>query len=80
MKYDPVTIRRALARLPSWMQKFFTWLTAIALPDEKPLRPWTPESHVAALCLTWILVALLGCGVNLAFPHWPLAQQAKVLA
>jgi len=40
-------IRASLTRLPKCTQHFLTWLTACALPGQKPLWPNSPGIQVA---------------------------------
>lgn len=44
---DIPPIRASLTRLPKCTQHFLTWLTACALPGQKPLWPNSPGIQVA---------------------------------
>lgn len=44
---DIPPIRASLTRLPKCTQHFLTWLTACALPGQKPLLPNSPGIQVA---------------------------------
>lgn len=57
-RQNPIAIRQALARLPAWTQRFWTWLSGIALPDETSRRPWSTSRHIAVTLITLVLASL----------------------
>ena len=58
-RQNPIAIRQALARLPAWTQRFWTWLSAIAMPDETSRRPWSTTRHIVVTLITLVLAALI---------------------
>lgn len=59
-KTDIPPIRASLTRLPKCAQHFMTWLTACALPGQKPLLPNSPSIQVAMSFLRLFLAVGLG--------------------
>jgi hypothetical protein len=47
-------------RFPKWTQHFWTWLTGLPLPEQKPLFIWRPWMRALALFAQTILAASLG--------------------
>ena len=60
MKNDPYEIRRALGRLPLVPQRFWTWLTGVALPEEFHRRRWTPAQHFFVTVCIFVMAAGIG--------------------
>ena len=52
--------RHSLTRLPHWTQGFFTWLTACALPDQKPVFKLSAGQHLFITTLTLIISIAAG--------------------
>jgi len=60
-KRDPYFFRLQLGnRFPAFTQQFWTWLTGIALPGQKPLWVWRPWMRALALFAQIYLAAALG--------------------
>ncbi len=59
-KPDALAIRQALKELRIAPQRFWTWLTGIALPEEMGRQPWTPAQHHALQMGVAMLAAGLG--------------------
>ena len=47
-------------RFPAYTQRFWTWLTGIALPDQIPLFIWRPWTRALALFAQLYIATLLG--------------------
>ena len=47
-------------RFPVFTQRFWTWLTGIALPDQVPLFIWRPWVRALALFAQTIVAASIG--------------------
>jgi hypothetical protein len=71
MKPNPFTAREALARLPRFTQRFWTWLTGLTHSNEAPRKPWSADQHV--------LVFLATCVLAFALAAWT-TQQMVLLA
>lgn len=56
----PVETRIALARLPAWTQRYWTWLSGIAMPTEMKRRPWAPWQHVLCTVVALAVAAAVG--------------------
>lgn len=48
MRPNPIDNRETLAKLPSFTQRFFTWLTGLTHRDEPSRYPWTVNQHLFA--------------------------------
>lgn len=61
MKTNPLETRSALhERLPRWTQPLLTWITGVAMPGDRPLRPWSMHAHLVGLVIAWIATMSLG--------------------
>ena len=67
---NPLSTRDALARLPEFTQRFWTWLTGIARPQEMSRRRWTPAEHLAVTSGLLIGAAILGTASAQALLHF----------
>jgi hypothetical protein len=59
MKTNPFKTREALACLPRFTQRFWTWLTALTHQNEAQREPWTTNQHMAAFMATCVVAFAL---------------------
>lgn len=47
-------------RFPGWTQRFWTWVTGIALPGQRPLIIWRPWMRAIALLIQVLVSGAIG--------------------
>lgn len=61
MRLNPIDNREALAKLPAFTQRFWTWLTGLTHRGEPARRPWTVNRHLASFaCVFAFGIGLTG--------------------
>lgn len=60
MNSDPFESREALARLPRFTQRFWTWLSGLTHQDELPRSPWSVSQHL------WAYAGVAGMAIGLS--------------